>query len=127
MTRQPEGKLVSATRSMLRDRGARPFKIQGDSDNFQEVGIPDLLVCYRGRFLGLEAKMPGNSPTAKQLAVLNEIAEAGGVAAVFTTVEQVSDLLGMIDKEVALAPYHRSARVRRFDLLRVGRTSKRSA
>lgn len=108
MPRQPEGKLVSATRSLLKERGARPFKIQGDSDNFQEVGIPDLLVCYSGRFVGLEAKMPGNKPTAKQKAVLDEIVAAGGYALVFTTVEQVSSLLAYIDKEVALAPRARA-------------------
>ena len=100
MPRQPEGKLVAATRRYLRSRGARPFKIQGDSDNFQEVGIPDLLVCYRGRFVGLEAKMPGNKPSAKQIAVLNEIAETEGYAAVFTTVEEVASLLAKIDREV---------------------------
>src|SRR5438128_736954 len=103
MPRQPEGKLVAKVQQLLRARGARPFKIQGDSENFQERGIPDLLVAYRGRFIGLEAKMPGNKPTAKQLAVLNEIAEAGGHAAVFTTVEQVVRLLAKIDQEVELA------------------------
>lgn len=115
MPRQPEGKLVSRTRQMLKDRGARPFKIQGDSDNFQEVGIPDLLVCYKSRFVGLEAKMPGGRPSAKQIAVLNEIAEAGGIAAIFTTVGQVSLLLDIIDKEVARETGHGTRRRRYYD------------
>jgi hypothetical protein len=114
MPRQPEGKLVSATRKLLRDKGARPFKIQGDSDNFQEVGIPDLLCCYRGRFVGLEAKMPGGKASAKQIAVLNEIADAGGYAAIFTTVGQVSLLLEVIDREVAREA-GRGNHHRRFD------------
>lgn len=100
MTRQPEGKLVASARKYLRLRGARAFKIQGGGDSFQEIGIPDILCCYRGVFVGLEAKMPGNTPSAKQIAVLNEIAEAGGYAAVFTTVEEVVRLLAQIDKEV---------------------------
>jgi hypothetical protein len=100
MTRQPEGKLVASTRKYLRLRGARAFKIQGGADSFQEIGIPDILCCYKGVFVGLEAKMPGNKPSAKQIAVLNEIAEAGGYAAVFTTIEEVIRLLGKIDKEV---------------------------
>jgi len=100
MTRQPEGKLVTNIRRTLRDKGARAFKIQGDAEMFQEVGIPDLLVCYRGRFVGLEAKMPGNRATAKQMAILNEIANAGGNAAVVTTVGEVSRLLAKIDREV---------------------------
>jgi hypothetical protein len=101
MTRQPEGKLVAATRRYLQSRGARAFKIQGGADSFQEIGIPDILCCYKGRFIGLEAKMPGNVPSAKQAAVLDEIAEADGYAIVFTTVEEVSGLLAKIDKEVA--------------------------
>lgn len=108
MPRQPEGKLVSATRSLLKEKGARPFKIQGDSDSFQEVGIPDLLVCYKGRFVGLEAKMPGNKPTAKQKAVLDEIVQTGGYAIAYTTVEQVSSLLAYIDREVRLASRSRA-------------------
>jgi len=86
----------------------------GDAESFQEVGIPDLLFCYRGRFVGAEAKMPGNHPTAKQLAVLNEIVEAGGYALVFTTVEQVSRLLSKIDQEVA-GGKARSDRFHRYD------------
>lgn len=115
MPRQPEGKLVAAIRALLRDRGARPFKIQGGDDSFQEIGIPDLLVCYKGRFVGLEAKMPGGKLSAKQKAVLDEIANAGGTAAVVTTVEQVSRLLGKIDKEVARGA-HRASSVHRFDI-----------
>ena len=116
MTRQPEGKLIAATRNLIKDRGGRPFKIQGDVDMFQEVGIPDILCCYRGVFVGLEGKMPGNKPSTKQLHVLDEIAEAGGVAAVFTTVGQVSTLLGKIDREVERAASRHGGTVYRFDL-----------
>jgi hypothetical protein len=101
MPRQPEGKLVQKARALLKSRGARAFKIQGGDESFQEVGIPDILCCYRGRFLGLEAKMPGGKPTAKQKAILNEIVDCGGYSVVFTTVGEVSHLLVMIDKEVA--------------------------
>lgn len=101
MPRQPEGKLVAKARALIHSGGGRCFNIQGDGENFQEVGIPDLLCCYRGVFLGLEAKMPNGTVSAKQKAVLREIANAGGVAAVFTTVGQVSLLLTEIDKEVA--------------------------
>ena len=97
---QPEGKLVKKAREFLTSRGARPFKIHGGDNPFQEVGIPDLLCCYRGRFVGLEAKEPGNKPSPVQKAVLHEIVEAGGYAVVFTTVGQVSLLLAKIDREV---------------------------
>jgi hypothetical protein len=114
MTRQPEGKLVTYARKTVAIRGGRAFKIQGGADSFQEVGIPDLLICYRGRFVGAEAKMPGNVATAKQLAVLNEIVDAGGYGIVFTKVEQVSRLLSKIDREVELGT-HSASRFYRYD------------
>src|SRR5262252_1393319 len=115
MPRQPEGKLVSNARKTVVIRGGRPFKIQGGADSFQEIGIPDLLCCYRGRFVGAEAKMPGNTPTAKQAAILDEIAEAGGYAIVFTTVGEVSRLLSHIDREVEHAASSRADWPRRFN------------
>jgi hypothetical protein len=116
MPRQPEGKLVAKVRDLIKEKGGRPFKIQGTDDTFQEVGIPDILCCYRGVFVGLEAKIPGNTPSPKQLHVLDEIADAGGIAAVVTTVGQVSHLLGKIDREVERAASRHGGSVYRFDL-----------
>jgi hypothetical protein len=99
MPRQPEGKLVAKMRTRILQRGGRPFKIQGSDETFQEVGIPDLLVCYKGYFLGLEAKLPGAEDTLspKQAAVLKSIERAGGVAAVVTTVADVDRLLDELE------------------------------
>jgi hypothetical protein len=66
----------------------------------QEVGIPDLLVCYRGRFVGLEVKQPGEKPSAKQKQILGEIEAAGGYCRVVSTVGEVAYLLEKIDAEV---------------------------
>jgi hypothetical protein len=126
MPRQPEGKLVAQIKQLLAERGARAFKIQGGDDSFQEIGIPDLLVCYKGRFVGLEAKMPGGKLSTKQKVVLDEIANTGGIAAVVTTVGQVSDLLAKIDKEVARGVTPRNRTVYRFDVPSTTRRSKRT-
>jgi hypothetical protein len=115
VTRQPEGKLVAKVKDLIRKRGGRVFKIQGDDSSFQEVGIPDLLCCYRGRFVGLEAKIPGNHPSAKQAAILDEIADAGGYAAVVTTVGEVSRLLATIDREVEHGASSRADWPRRYN------------
>ena len=115
MTRQPEGKLVSKARQTIVLRGGRPFKIQGGADSFQEIAIPDLLCCYKGRFVGAEAKMPGNHATAKQAAILDEIADAGGYAIVFTTVREVSRLLSIIDQEVEHATFGSTDWPRRYN------------
>jgi hypothetical protein len=46
------------------------------------MGIPDILACLHGRFIGIEAKAGTNTPTAIQLANLKKIDAAGGLALV---------------------------------------------
>jgi hypothetical protein len=100
MARQPEALLVQRIKAHIVERGGRPFKIVGSDEGFQEVGIPDLLVCYRGRFIGGEVKQHGEPLRPRQKLVLREIYEAGGVAAVLETVGQAATLLLRIDREV---------------------------
>ena len=83
----------------MRQKGGRSIKIHG-GDPMQEQGLPDLIICYRGRFVGAEGKQPGEKPSRKQKQILDEIDEAGGKTLVFTTVEDVASLLRKIDKEV---------------------------
>ena len=42
-------------------------------------GVPDLLLCIRGRFVGVECKAPGKKPTALQLKHGADIARTGGL------------------------------------------------
>ncbi len=97
MPRQPEGRIVARIKDYLAKQGACSFKIQGSEESFQEVGIPDLLVCYRGRFIGIEVKMPGEEPTPKQLAVLRRIERAGGIALVAYSVLDVQRALSKLE------------------------------
>ena len=99
MTRQPEGKLVKKAKAYLEKRDAAVFNIHGDPDNpFQEVGIPDLLVCWKGHFLGLEFKQKGEKPSLRQQFNLAKIEAAGGYGRVITTLEEVIGLLGEIER-----------------------------
>lgn len=97
MARQPEGKLVKKIKELIVARGGRPFKIHGSDEGFQEIGIPDLLVCYYGWFIGIEVKQPGGELRPAQRAVLHEIYDAAGVSAVVETVEQAEVLLSYLD------------------------------
>ena len=45
---------------------------------FTKTGIPDLLVCCNGRFLGVEIKAPNGRPSELQLYNLRKIDEVGG-------------------------------------------------
>lgn len=91
MARQPEGKLAQKILVALRLKGGWWTKIHGGE--YQEVGLPDIVGCYKGRFVGVEVKMPGGKPTARQRFILEQITMAGGIAAVVTSVEEALDLL----------------------------------
>jgi hypothetical protein len=102
MPRQPEGRVVAKIRHRIEERGGRAFKIQASEGSFQEIGIPDILACFQGAFLGLEVKQAGEKPSAIQRQVLKEIEAAGGIAAVVTSVDETDNLLdGVIDRSVA--------------------------
>ena len=57
------------------------------------AGIPDIIVCHRGRFIALEAKVGKNTPTKLQAATIDKIRQAGGTAAVVYSVEDVQAVI----------------------------------
>jgi hypothetical protein len=93
MPRQPEGKAKQAIKRYLEGEGAVVYAIHGGDGPFQEVGIPDLLACWHGYFVGIEVKQPGQKPTKLQQRNLDRIAAAGGLSLVATSVEDVVDYL----------------------------------
>ena len=59
-------------------------------------GIPDIICCYRGRFVGLEVKQPGKALTAIQPKTIDKINAAGGIAAKVTCVDEVKTIIETI-------------------------------
>lgn len=57
------------------------------------AGVPDLLCCINGTFVGLEVKAPNGRPTDLQRANINKINDEGGVAGIVRSVEDVDELL----------------------------------
>jgi hypothetical protein len=62
-------------------------------------GIPDIVVCYRGRFIGVECKAGKNQATALQEAELIKIEQAQGIAIIVNelNVVEIENLLNTID------------------------------
>lgn len=56
-------------------------------------GIPDIICCYRGRFIAFEVKGRDEKPTAIQVAQMHRVEVAGGRSYVVETVEQVTRIL----------------------------------
>lgn len=96
---QPEARLSRLIMKALKKQGAWVFKVHGSE--YQPAGIPDILGCYRGRLIGVESKMPGNSTSAIQDYRIKQIEQAGGHVVVAYSVDDALKLLAIIDKEEA--------------------------
>lgn len=95
---QPEARLGASIRKACAARGAFIFKIHGGPTMM--AGLPDLIACYRGIFLGIEVKMPGNKPSAIQLRRHDEIVQANGAVIVAYSVQDVMTCLDALDAEL---------------------------
>lgn len=74
------------------------------------AGVPDILVCYKGLFLGLEVKRPKNpSKTHEALQAHHQqaIRDNQGLAFIVTSVNDVKKILEQIDDTLS-ASNHRS-------------------
>jgi hypothetical protein len=65
------------------------------ADQFSTGGMPDIIGCYNGRFIGLEVKLPGkeHTLTERQAHRIHQINKAGGFSAMVTSVDQAMDLV----------------------------------
>lgn len=80
----------------LKSRGAYVVKIVSAS----QAGVPDVICCYKGRFVAIEVKRPETIKNVSRLQALNldKIQEAGGIGFVAYSKEQVAKVLEVIDE-----------------------------
>lgn len=74
-----EKRFEEKVRRYLKENGCWSLKYWGGG-GFTRSGIPDLLVCCNGHFLGVELKGPKGRPSELQVHNLRKIDEAGGYA-----------------------------------------------
>lgn len=81
----------------MRQRGCWAVKIAAGPR--QGTGLPDIIGCYMGVFLGLEVKLPGKEKTMTvlQKARLDAIVAAGGLGEMVTSWEDVESILNDVD------------------------------
>ena len=93
---QPESKLSRKIMDALRLEGYFCYKNHGSE--FMMAGLPDIMVCAEGQFIGLETKMPsarGNvSPIQKR--VHWKIEQAGGHAFVVCSPQEALDAVASV-------------------------------
>lgn len=75
--------------------GCWHMKVHGSM--YQKAGVPDILACINGRFVGIEVKRPGGIVAPLQTWNINEIQKSGGVAFVAYSVEEVKTQLRQLN------------------------------
>jgi len=97
----PEGKVKAKIKAVLKKH--KVWNFVPVSGGMGAHGIPDIIACHKGRFLGIEAKAPNkkNNVSALQKMQLNGIKDAGGIAMVVATDEDIAVLDSMLTSMVA--------------------------
>lgn len=79
---------------MLTERGAWVLKTW--SNGVQRSGVPDLIVCYKGYFLGLEIKAKNGRASELQKWNIDGIKKAGGVGMIVYPAD-CDELINLLD------------------------------
>ena len=94
-----ERDIVAAIKRYLRTLGEDVFFWKEHGGPYGSSGVPDIICCYKGRFLGLEAKLPGGRLTALQERALERINRAGGIARRVESVDDVKAIIAQADRK----------------------------
>jgi Holliday junction resolvase len=96
MATQPESRLQRKIQTAIRAEGHFVFKVHGSE--FMMAGLPDLIVCAQGYFIGLEVKLPStrSNTSARQVYVHQLINDAGGKAVVVCSPEEALDVIDAV-------------------------------
>jgi len=95
----PEGKVKAKIKKIL--NSWEVYYFMPATYGYGSSGIPDLVACFKGRFIAIECKANGNKPTPLQERNLHEISRTGGAALVINeynidllvkTLEEINEL-----------------------------------
>jgi Holliday junction resolvase len=87
----PEGRVKKEVVAYLNELGAYYFfPVTG---GYGRSGVPDIVACLNGRFVGIECKAGNNQPTALQEKNLKAIRSAGGLSFCVNSVKVLREQL----------------------------------
>lgn len=94
-----ERDLVAAIKRYLSSLGSDVFYFKEHGGPYGTSGVPDIIACYKGRFMGFEAKLPGGLLTELQKRAIAKINRAGGIARRVESVDDVKAVIKQVDVE----------------------------
>jgi Holliday junction resolvase len=76
----PESKVKKQVKKILDDFGAYHFSPM--TAGYGRSGVPDIIACVKGKFIGIECKAGKNEPTLLQKHNMKLINQSGGLSIV---------------------------------------------
>lgn len=92
---KPEKKVENAIKQYIKETYPTSCLIKIHGSMYQSSGLPDIVACINGQFVGIEVKAPGKEKnlTDIQKSWLDKIKKAGGVAFMASSVTTVKEML----------------------------------
>ena len=97
MSKKDETIIQDAIIKYLNDNRILHWRMSGASNM---AGFPDLMVCYKGRFVAFEIKTADGKATFQQHNVITEIIWNGGYAFIVRSVDDVKLMLQRVDERI---------------------------
>lgn len=97
MKQHKEQDIQTSIINYIKSIGGLPIK-QNQIGIYAQAGVPDIICCYCGVFIGIEVKRPGQKPKPIQMAFLDAINKAGGIGFWADNLDIVKEELGKIKK-----------------------------
>ena len=94
-----ERDVVAVIKKYLASLGSDIFFWKEHGGPYGTSGVPDIICCYKGRFLGLEVKLPTGVLTELQKRAIEKINRAGGLASRVECVADVQKIVAQVDEE----------------------------
>ena len=99
-----ERDIVAGIKRYLISLGDDVFFWKEHGGPYGTSGIPDIICCYKGRFIGMECKLPGGRLTELQKRTLAKINRAGGIARRVESVDDARTIIRQVEIELAVRP-----------------------
>lgn len=93
MATKPEVKVKKKVMEILKEHDVYAF--YPVASGYGSAGVPDIVACCNGQFIGIECKAGSNKPNTLQTITLNKIRENKGVALVVneSNLDELSSVL----------------------------------
>ena len=98
MAKTPEGEIKDQVRKVLDEMGAYYFFPA--ANGYGRTGIPDVIACVGGHFVGIECKAGSKQPTALQQRELDNIEKAKGTG-ILINADNISNLKNILETKYA--------------------------